>query len=86
MALGKIIRHAIGITASANNGFMVSIGCATLVYSNTKDLLTGLGKYLSDPEKWEKEYNKLGGGEQPVCTQEYPEPPTLTLTGSGQSR
>jgi len=63
---GKIIDQKIEISASHNMGFLVKIGCCTLVYANYQDLLAGLRKYLSDPKKWEKKYSEITN--QPMVT------------------
>lgn len=62
MEFGKIIKYKIVIDASSNQGFLVSVGCVHLAYSNKKDLLRDLEEYLDDPDGFEKEYDKGAGG------------------------
>ena len=57
MKLGKAIRYSINIEPSSNQGFFVKVGCARFTFSNGPDLLAALTNYLSDPEKFEKEYS-----------------------------
>jgi hypothetical protein len=38
------------------NGYMVKVGCQTLVFESATTLLAELGRYLSDPAKVEQEY------------------------------
>lgn len=59
MKLGRFIKYDIVIQASANNGFIARVGCATLVFADDESLLAGLREYLDDPDGHEKEYNRL---------------------------
>lgn len=66
MELGYAIKYDIHIRRSANMGFIVKIGCGEFVSRDVTDLKYQLGKYLDNPEKYEKEYTeKCGGGETP---------------------
>jgi hypothetical protein len=38
------------------NGYMVRVGCQTLVFQTTESLLSELGAYLRDPANTEKQY------------------------------
>ena len=40
----------------ALNGFIVDIGCQTIVYTDREKLVTDLLAYLKDPEKTEKRF------------------------------
>ena len=40
----------------ALNGWTVTVGCQTLVFNTTVDLMSQLDKYLRDPEGTEKEF------------------------------
>ena len=62
MELGKIIKHDIYISPSSNMGFIVKIGCADFVATNSNDLLGDLKEYLAEPDKWEKEFDKKCAG------------------------
>lgn len=44
----------------ANNGFIVKCGCATLVTQDTNELLSWLGKYLTNPQSTLKDSVKMG--------------------------
>ena len=54
MALGKACRYVINIEPTANQGFIVNIGCARLAYANKEDLIAGISKYLNDPQGMEE--------------------------------
>jgi len=54
---GNPLPYDIRICGSSNQGFIVTVGCATCVYTNKTDLLEAIGDYLDDPEKVEKAYN-----------------------------
>jgi len=56
MALGKACRYVINIEPTANQGFIVNIGCARLAYANKEDLIAGISKYLNDPQGMEEAY------------------------------
>jgi len=53
----RAIPYDIRIQSSSNNGFIVTVGCCTCVFSNKDDLKKALGEFLDDPRKMEKEYN-----------------------------
>jgi len=57
--LKRRIKYKIIIEASANNGFLVTVGCANLVYTTVEELLRDLKQYLIDPEMIEKEYVEM---------------------------
>lgn len=40
------------------NGYLVTVGCQTLVYNNNKELARDLGEYLFDPAKTEKAFSE----------------------------
>ena len=61
------IPRMIRIEASANGGFLVTLGCCRLAYTNHSDLLEDLSEYLDDPKGFEREYNALPGGIVPAC-------------------
>jgi len=55
MKFKKVLNNGdIVISSSHNGGFIVSVGCCTLVYSNADDLTTDLKDYLANPEDFEK--------------------------------
>ena len=70
MKLRKLIRHKIIIEASANEGFIVKVGCGIFVFAGKKSLIAGIEEYLDNPEKWEKEYNEIEPGPQPEIAPE----------------
>lgn len=58
---GKAIPHDIVIKASSNNGYIVTVGCATFVAEDPSTLIAGLKQYLKDPKAAEKEMNEKAG-------------------------
>ena len=40
-----------------DNGYIVTVGCKTLVFESRKRLLDELDRYMRNPAKAEKEYN-----------------------------
>lgn len=42
--------------SEADNGWIVKVGCMTLVFNSKKKLLKELGKYLEDPGKMQRKY------------------------------
>ena len=40
------------------NGFVVTVGCQTVVYQDADDLLEELGAYFRDPDAAEKRYSE----------------------------
>lgn len=79
MKLGYAIPHEIRIRASANMGFIVKIGCGEFVAANTTTLLMDIEKYITEPDKWEKEYNALPGRSGPDA-EARPEPSLERVT------
>lgn len=67
MNFGKVINYSIQIEPSANNGFFVTVGCARLAYTDKKDLVADLEAFLDDPDRVEKEYNKIQGDVPQEC-------------------
>jgi|GEM_PF-2277593 len=67
MEFGRIINYSINIEASANNGFFVTVGCCRLAYTDKKELISDLEAFLDDPERMEKEYNKVQGNVPQDC-------------------
>ena len=51
--------YTITIRPSDNGGAIVKIGCATLAFEGTVNLIQGLETYFSNPQMWEKKYNEL---------------------------
>ena len=49
------------IKQCVNGGWILTIGCANLPYSDMSTMLSAIKKYTKDPDKLEKEYNKLNG-------------------------
>lgn len=66
---GRRIPRNISITASDNQGFMVQVGCANLIYSDIDDLVRDLREYVEDPKEMEKTYTN-----QTEVPEEAPEP------------
>lgn len=42
------------------NGFIVDVGCSSVVFTSKEDLLENIKQYLETPDKMEKEYRKNG--------------------------
>lgn len=55
----KRINHNIQIIPSANNGFIINVGCCSMCYGDSASLLLDLKKFLENPEKIEKDYNEF---------------------------
>lgn len=64
---------------SVLNGFIVKVGCQTLVFDDVNVMLSELGKYLLDPDEVEREYldNSINSGRLWGAV-EIPEPPALS--------
>ena len=91
MVFGKTIPYDIKITPTMNNGFIVKVGCATLVFSDNEGLLQFLREYLADPKKLEKEYNLANhaNGPEPAsmvddCDCEAPQGNTVEVRPSSR--
>ena len=52
-------KYNITIRHTANGGCFVQIGCCELSFSSPNEMLAALKKYYDNPNKMEKEYNKL---------------------------
>ena len=44
------------------NGYVVAVGCQTVVFESAVRLLSELGRYLENPQRVEDEYQKASGG------------------------
>ena len=69
MKLKKAIPYDILIRPSANNGFIVKIGCGEFVAETKSTLKEGLNDYLDDPDKYVQDYNKNMAEEIPAPTE-----------------
>lgn len=63
---GRVIKHNIDIEASANNRFIVTVGCTQMVYLDKEELIAGLKMFLDDPEGMERKYNQMIQGTQMI--------------------
>jgi hypothetical protein len=77
MEFKRITNHDIRITHSENGGCIVKVGCGTFAFSTPDEMLEALKQFYSDPQKMEKEYNRIVGGPvaetvEPDCAQEAP--------------
>jgi len=61
MDFGKALPYDINITSSANNGFIVRVGCCEVVFSSRSEVIAALTEYITEPEKVEQQYNKVNG-------------------------
>ena len=66
MKLGKAIPFPIHIEASANMGYVATLGCATFVFVNEEALLSAIRDYVNNPEGHVKMYMEQFNQEQPV--------------------
>jgi len=46
------------VIQQVENGFLVTIGCKSFVFSNMEDVVTGVSMYFRDPEQARKKYCK----------------------------
>lgn len=83
MDFGKAIKYDIIIKASGNNGFIVTAGCGTFVFSDKKSLLRALDDYISDPKGCEAAYNKICGATQAVWWGRRMITPVILAAGKG---
>ena len=85
--LGKVCQHEITIEPSHNKGFHVRIGCAILTFHTKDALISALERYLRDPKRWEREYDKTCQGgevmEGATNAEQTPDPsPALPAIGA----
>ncbi len=57
MELKRAIPYDINISPSANNGFIIKVGCGQFVAESKEALISSLQQFLNNPDKFEKEYN-----------------------------
>lgn len=57
MKFKRSIPYQILIDPTPNGGFIVTVGCVKVVYSDPTALLRDLTAYLQNPEDVEKQYN-----------------------------
>ena len=57
--LGMVTPHNIKIEPTKNKGFIVRVGCATLVYEKKEKMMADLQDYLDHPEAHEEAYNAI---------------------------
>lgn len=76
LEIGRVMMFPIAIEPSANNGFVVRVGCGTFVAESVDSLLSQLREYFEDPEKYHKAYNGLDMSE-PVAEYERARPSAL---------
>lgn len=50
--------RTIEIRATANNGFIVNVGCTNFAYTSKNKMIEDLTEYIRDPQAVEEEYNK----------------------------
>ncbi len=55
---------------AVDNGYIVHVGCKTLVTTSRKELLSELARYFENPEKVEKEYYEKYGWTQNIVRQD----------------
>ena len=57
MKFKKVLDRDIVISSSHNEGFIVKVGCCTLVYANVNSLIVDLEEYLTNPGAIDKQYD-----------------------------
>lgn len=65
MEFGRVFNFTIKIEPTHNRGFTVRVGCGRFAFTNIADLKLAFLEWCENPEKLEKEYNKMGLGEVP---------------------
>lgn len=68
----------INIRTTANEGFIVNVGCANFAYTSKNKMIEDLTEYIRDPQAVEKEYNKHHKAYDEECAPERP-----SVAGSG---
>ena len=71
MKFGMAIQHKIMIEPTANQGFVVKVGCCRRSYESSQSMIEDLMEYLSDPQGAERLYNESNGGS---CDPEWADP------------
>jgi len=71
----RAIPYDIHIESTANDGFIVRVGCCICVYTNIDEMMDDIKEYINDPETAEKQYNQCRGNPRAVpmpdeCCQE----------------
>ena len=64
IVFGSPIPYDIRITGSSNQGFIVTVGCATLTFTDKEEMIHAIREYLNDPKGVEKVYNQSCGTQQ----------------------
>ena len=59
MNFKKISKYDIRIRHTSNGGMIVKVGCAEFSFSNPEDMMDVMKQYYENPDKMEKEYNKV---------------------------
>lgn len=54
----RLLRFAIIIKATSNNGLMIIAGCGTYTYTNSDDFLVDLREFLINPNMLERQHNR----------------------------
>lgn len=68
MEFKKASSYDINITHTINGGIIVKVGCATLCFSNAKDMMVAMEQFYADPQGIEKEYNNVSGPQEVACS------------------
>jgi hypothetical protein len=50
--------RTVEIRATANDGYIVNVGCTNFAYTDTEKMIEDLNEYLRDPFAVEESYNK----------------------------
>jgi len=79
MLFKKAIPFDIIIKPSANEGFIVQVGCCTAVYQDPKELIENLEEFLLSPDSVTKQYSVAtqDSAVEEVAPERNTEQPTL---------
>ena len=79
MKFKQSIRYDINIKPTPNNGFIVTVGCVQVAYSNFSSLVQDLTEYLADPDTIERQY--MADIQKPDRVHLGPNAPLYTVSG-----
>lgn len=83
MEFRTIPMRTIEIKATANDGYIVNVGCTNFAYTDPEKMIADLGEYIRDPEGVEKAYGKHAKAYEDVeCAPERPLGMGDTIAGS----
>ena len=66
---GIALPNDIRITGSANNGFILTCGCCTCVFTDKAKMVEAILEYIDDPKKMEAKYNSAMKFARPLAVE-----------------